>query len=276
MSIPAPFRRLVDDAAIFPPGLAPLPAAVVSHREHVRAPYAELVGPFVVDTVRLDDLRDLDAAGLEVSVVVPAPEQVAGVPARVRAAGAVLAGLEAKLGGEGAPADQVAVIAAAAPDDVPTYVEVPRPTSPDWPAVLEAVAEHGLRLKLRTGGTETAAFPSEDELASWIAAAAERGVPFKCTAGLHNAVRHTGSTTGFEHHGYLNVLLATAKAVAGADHAALVGTLAERDASTLAEALRRTPEVARARSAFTSYGSCSIVEPYDDLVALGLLEPPTV
>jgi acyl-CoA synthetase (AMP-forming)/AMP-acid ligase II len=31
---------------------------------------------------------------------------------------------------------------------------------------------------------------------------------FKCTAGLHNAVRHTGQD-GFEHHGFLNVLVAT-------------------------------------------------------------------
>jgi hypothetical protein len=155
----------------------------------------------------------------------------------------VLAGLEVKLDRPQASAVQVAAIAAAT--GVTTYVEVPRPTSPDWPAVLKAVAAHGLRLTFRTGGTEAAAFPTEDEMADWIMSAVAQDLPFKCTAGLHNAVRHTGANTGFEHHGYLNILLA--------------------------DAVRATPHLAAARARFTSYGSCSVVEPYEDLVALDLL-----
>ena len=271
MSIPAAFQHLVDDAAIFPPGLAPLPAAVTAHRALPGTAHAALVGPLVVDTARLDDLAALDTAGVEVSVVVPTPEEVAGVAARAEAAGVRLVALEVKLGGTGGAAEQVAAIAAARPAGVTTYVEVPRPTATQWPAVLEAVADRGLRLKLRTGGTEATAFPSAAEVAAWIAAAVERGLPFKCTAGLHNAVRHTGASTGFEHHGYLNILLATARAVAGADHADLVATLEERDPAALADAVRATPELAAARATFTSYGSCSVVEPYDDLVALDLL-----
>lgn len=266
-----PFRHLVDDAAIFPPGLAPLPEAVRAHRAHPERPYADLVGPLVVDTARLDELAALDTTGVAVSVVVPGPDEVAGVPARAAAAGVALAGLEVKLGGTAGPAAQVAAIAADAPAGLPTYVEVPRPGVTGWAEALDAVAAHGLRLKFRTGGTEAAAFPSEDEVATWIAAAVAREIPFKCTAGLHNAVRHTGRETGFEHHGYLNILFATARAVAGADHATLVATLAERDATTLAEAVRAGADLAAARAAFTSYGSCSVAEPYDDLVALGLV-----
>ncbi|MDQ6522113.1 hypothetical protein RB608_00810 [Nocardioides sp. LHD-245] len=270
-SIPVPFQHLVDDAAIFPPGLAPLPAAVAAHRALAMTAYAGLVGPLVIDTARLDDLAGLDTAGFEVSVVVPTPAEVAGVAARATAAGVRLASLEVRLGGPGTPAGQVAAIAAARPAGVTTYVEVPRPASPEWPAVLDAVAAHGLRLKLRTGGTEAAAFPAEDEVAAWIIAAVTRDLPFKCTAGLHHAVRHTGAITGFEHHGYLNILLATAQAVAGAEASTLVATLAERDAATLAAAVRAASGLAAARNTFTSYGSCSVVEPYDDLVALDLL-----
>lgn len=274
MSIPVSFQHLVDDAAIFPPGLAPLPAAVTAHRALATTAYAALVGPLVVDTARLDELAadgGPDATGIAVSVVVPGPAEVAGVPARAAEAGVVLAALEVKLGGPGGSAEQVAAIAAARPAGVTTYVEVPRPTAADWPAVLDAVAAHGLRLKLRTGGTEAAAFPTEDEVAAWIAAAVAAGLPFKCTAGLHNAVRHTGATTGFEHHGYLNILLATARATGGADVSTLAATLAERDATALAAAVRAEPGLAAARTTFTSYGSCSVVEPYDDLVALDLL-----
>ena len=55
-------------------------------------------------------------------------------------------------------------------------------------------AEAGLRLKFRTGGLEASAFPTAEVLAGWIDAALDRETPFKCTAGLHNAVRHTGET----------------------------------------------------------------------------------
>ncbi|MCR1782793.1 hypothetical protein KVF89_09630 [Nocardioides carbamazepini] len=271
MSIPLPFRRLVDDAAIFPPGLAPLPEAVRAHRAHPTSAYADLVGPLVVDTARLDDLAALDTAGIAVSVVVPTPAEVPGIAARAADAGVVLAGLEVRLGGSGRPAEQVAAVAADAPDGIPTYVEVPRPADPAWGDALAAATEHGLRLKLRTGGTEAGAFPSEDEVATWIAAAVTNALPFKCTAGLHNAVRHTAPGTGFEHHGYLNILLATARAGAGAEHPALVATLAERDAATLADAARTTVDLGAARASFVSFGSCSVAEPYDDLVALGLL-----
>lgn len=265
-AIPPAFQHLVDDAAIFPPGLAPLPDAVTAHADHLASAHADLVGPFVVDAARLDALADLGATGLRVSVVVPSADAVADVVRRCDGAGLVLAGLEVKIAG---PAD-VATVAASAPTGVATYVEVPRPTATDWPAVLDAVVSHGLRLKFRTGGTEAAAFPSEVEVAAWIRAAVAHGVPFKCTAGLHHATRHTGATTGFEHHGYLNILLATARASVGGD---VEAALAERDAIALAAAVTALPDavLTGARAAFTSYGSCSILEPLEDLTSLHLI-----
>lgn len=275
MSIPRPFLHLVDDAAIFPPGLAPLPAAVEAHVAHLASDHADLVGPFIVDAARLDALAALAPAGFAVSVVVPSPAEVDAVVRSAEGAGLTLAGLEVKLDPGRPPVGQVARIAATAPAGVPAYVEVPRPSDAAWPAVLAAVSGHGLRLKLRTGGTEAAAFPSEDEVARWISDAVAAGVPFKCTAGLHHAVRHTGHETGFEHHGYLNVLLATVRAGEGADVAAVAEALGLRDADRLVAALEETPDerLARARDAFTSYGSCSILEPLEDLTALHLLTP---
>jgi hypothetical protein len=273
VSIPRLFLHLVDDAAIFPPGLAPLPDAVSAHVAHLSSAHAELVGPFIVDERRLDELGVLAPDGLAVSVVVPAPEDVASVVKRAGAAGLGLAGLEVKLDPTRGPAAQIAEIALAAPPGVPTYVEVPRPGNESWPAAVSAVADHGLRLKFRTGGTEAAAFPTEGEVAAWITAATAARIPFKCTAGLHNAVRHTAHETGFEHHGYLNVLLATARAIADGEASAVVAALALRDPSGLVAALEDLPDetLAQARDAFTSYGSCSILEPLEDLTALHLL-----
>ena len=107
-------------------------------------------------------------------------------------------------------------------------------------------------------------------LAAWIDAALDRETPFKCTAGLHHAVRHTGDD-GFEHHGFLNVLVATRQAFDGASADDVAAILEQRDADAL---VGDAGELERARRWFTSFGSCSVTEPLDDLIALGLLEKP--
>jgi hypothetical protein len=279
MSIPGPFIGLVDDAAVFPPGSMSLQDAVPAHAAHLVSDHRALVGRLVVTGADLADtasLVDLDTYphGLAVTVVVPSPSAIAAT----LGVGAVdnrlqLAGLEVKLDQAGSAVDQVAGIDASRAGRT-TYVEMPRPDHPEWPAALQAAVVHGLRLKFRTGGTERSAFPSEHEVAAWIYDAVHAGAAFKCTAGLHHAVRHTGADTGFEHHGYLNILLATIRARGGADPEALIATLAERDGEQLADALRKTraDDLTDARRTFQSYGSCSIDEPLADLSALGLLD----
>jgi hypothetical protein len=116
-------------------------------------------------------------------------------------------------------------------------------------------------------------FPSSEELAETLWACVTRAVALKCTAGLHHAVRHTEAATGFEHHGFLNVLLAMEELTAGAPASVAANCLSQRDPGTVATALRTwTPEtVSRVRAVFTSFGTCSIADPVADLVALGLL-----
>ena len=156
----------------------------------------------------------------------------------------------------------------------PIFVELPQ-TDADhgWLAAADVAAEAGLRLKFRTGGLEAAAFPSAEVLAGWIDAALDRETPFKCTAGLHHAVRHTDPATGFVHHGFLNVLAATRTALDGGDVEAV---LSEQDADALVAALPDADTLARTRRWFTSFGSCSVSDPRDDLVALGLISPDLV
>src|SRR4051812_46145083 len=56
-STPEYLRELVDDAAIFPPGNAPLDAALRANRTlWQRTPHASVVGAFVVDDARLVEL----------------------------------------------------------------------------------------------------------------------------------------------------------------------------------------------------------------------------
>jgi hypothetical protein len=154
-------------------------------------------------------------------------------------------------------------------DHVPVYVELPHVAATgSWLAAADEVAAHEFRLKFRTGGLEASAYQPAHALARWIDAALDRETAFKCTAGLHNAVRHTGED-GFEHHGFLNVLVATREAFDGAPLDDVVTTLEQRSGDAL-----DTSELERARRWFTSFGSCSVSEPIDDLIALGLLEKP--
>src|SRR5689334_10783823 len=64
--LPEAFRGLVDDAAVFPPGDAPLPDALTAYVERRDAWYADLVGSFVVTDVALPEVTE----GVPVSVVV--------------------------------------------------------------------------------------------------------------------------------------------------------------------------------------------------------------
>jgi hypothetical protein len=267
---------LVDDAAIFPPGNAPLDQAVTAYRSRSPEEGRELVGTFVLRDTDLPQVRGL-AAPLSV-VVTGGAGQIAGPAALCAKLGLDLAGLEIAMRDPDDLAGNVRRVVTALDatradgvlgEDVPTYVELPHVGSTrSWLAAADEVAVAELRLKFRTGGLEADAFPSAHALASWIDAALDRETPFKCTAGLHNAVRHSGQD-GFEHHGFLNVLVATRLAFDGSGVDEVADVLERRDGPALAEEARSL-DLAGARRWFTSFGSCSVDEPLTDLRSLGL------
>jgi hypothetical protein len=152
------------------------------------------------------------------------------------------------------------------------YAEIPL----TWglTAALDAVAEAraaGIPVapKFRTGGLAAELFPTPVELAAVICACRDRELPFKLTAGLHHALRHTDPETGFIHHGFLNVLVATAVAVEGAEPAEVAKILASGDATPLVNAARQ--RLTQQRPLWQGFGSCSIADPLADLRVLGLL-----
>ncbi|GAA2135569.1 hypothetical protein GCM10009760_14240 [Kitasatospora kazusensis] len=263
MTVPALFRGLFDDAAVFPPGDLPLAEAVPAHLGHRAAAYADSVGPFLCGAGLLGELARLAEPGLRVGLVLPGGSDQL-VPALEAASALTVTGVEL------AATDVRAAVAALdehLPKDVWGTVEIPRGAS--LPDALDALAGTPYRAKYRTGGLTAEAFPSERELAAFLAGCAERGLPYKCTAGLHNAVRHTDAVTGFEHHGFLNVLLAAAEP----DRAAEL--LAERSGAVLASAAGdlTDTQIADLRRSFTAFGTCSVIEPLVDLAELGLVPP---
>jgi len=279
-------RGLLDDASLFPPASLAMPAAVAAHQRHLLAWYSSLCGPFVCAETRLADLRTAltaaNHAAIDLSLVVtggadavPAALDAVASDPRLR-----LRGVEVPVARDGDRAEAVAAVVKAL-DGAPLaaaagYVEIPLRAVADHETaarLLAMVDSHGYRPKLRTGGVTADAFPDEATLASCLTAVIDRRTPFKCTAGLHHAVRHTAADTGFEHHGFLNVLLAVAAASHGASTEEVCDLLAERDAAAVAARIAGLDDeaVADSRYLFVSFGTCSIDEPVADLVALGLL-----
>jgi hypothetical protein len=282
------FRGLFDDASLFPPASLSMPEAVAGHLSHQAAWYGEMSGPFVCAAARIDALGIALTAGnvaaLDLAVVASAGaadlqdavDKISADPRLLLRAVEVSVALPPdQPPGEArtltAVTELVKVLDSTPLAGATAFVEIPLAELSG--AALTVMADHGYLAKLRTGGVTAAAFPGAQLLGSCLATLVEHRMAFKCTAGLHHAVRHAAEDTGFEHHGFLNVLLGTATALAGADAAEVAVVLAELDGGILADQARQLSQDATAdlRGMFRSLGTCSTDEPVTDLVTLGLV-----
>ena len=285
---------IIDYAGLFPPASLGMPAAVREYARQRASGDAWMLGRFVVPVGRLDELEATAASfwhagGVpwRLSVLTPGDAREARQRidafqhAHAEAGHAVVEAIErpAKT-----PEDVAAGMAAFG--GLETYFEIPHTEDPA--PLMAALAEHGGRAKIRSGGVTGDAFPTAAEVARVIVAAASAGVPFKATAGLHHPLRgeyrltYEDDSPDGTMHGFLNVFLAAAGVRSlGWGTAEVEALLEERDAGSFEfkdGAVRwRDHEVAAAaitsaRDSFaTSYGSCSFIEPVEDLRALDLL-----
>ena len=228
--------RLIDHAPLFPPASLDMDAAVAENARARATEQSWMLSRFVCPASRLGELEAAiapdDAPAL--SVVLDGGDW-RDTPFRIEALELV-----------GVAREDLA--------DVETFCEVP--LDEGWRETLAAVAAAGAKAKLRCGGARV---PTVEEVAAFLVAARDLELAFKATAGLHHPVRSE------REHGFLNLLMASARAEAGAGEAELQAVLAERDPA----ALRAAAEQPRGR--FVSIGSCSFSEPVEDLQALGIL-----
>jgi len=275
---PALFAGLIDDAAVFPPGNAPLDIAVARHRGHRTAAYAGLIGPLLIPASDVETLaREARAGGgedaepLRVSLIArPGVDPFVVVTAVKRLADEeCVTAVGAELGWFPGWRDLPV-------GELPLTLEVPR--GKERARALEDIragtdeAGHVVQAKFRTGATPSWKWPDESELAAFLHDCVRLGVPFKLTGGLHHAVRDEHGDE--PQHGLLNVLLAVRSASNDGALAAVEALLAQRSSQLLADTVGDLDDTDadRVRSFFTAYGCCEVTDPIGELENLGVLD----
>jgi hypothetical protein len=256
---------LIDYAGLFPPAALSMDEAVRNYARYRQGPYAWALGRFVVPQDRVGEVP----GEFPVSVLWSDPSSTAGfqpAPSEGRQdAGGTPLEVKASTSED---VDRIAATAAGRT----VYVEVT-----DL-ALLDAIAKHGLRAKIRAGGVTADAFPAPEAIAHFIRACRDAGLSFKATAGLHHPVRcvkpltYAADAPRGTMHGFVNVFLAAAKPERAED------ILGEEDPrafvfSDRGVTWRGEPiDISGVRRFATSFGSCSFEEPIADLKELGWLQ----
>jgi hypothetical protein len=230
---------LIDHAPTFPPARLPTVEALAEDRRARAGAEAWLLGRLVWPSSRLSELGDYD--GVPLSLVLDGPVPAAG---RVEAVESRWPELP-PFGGE-------------------VFVELPLDGGLEQN--LERVQAAGALTKVRCGGERT---PTSAELARFVRACSQMGLPFKASAGLHRPVRSGAA------HGFLNLLAAAlfperAEEALDEQDPAAFAVDAEQLAWSGLEA--DAAAIARMRQErLRSFGSCSFAEPVDELRALAIL-----
>jgi hypothetical protein len=295
-SLAALMRGLIDYAGLFPPSAHTMMDAVARYAAYRTGPNAVALGRFVVPAARLmeweqavaalpADARGVGRWRLTALAAAPLRKDLAAIvsfnerESTGRDFQAQIESVEVKV----ATADDVRQTAPLIPPGLEVFYECPVDSRLD--AVMAEIQACGGGAKIRTGGLVPDAIAPPETVASFIAACAARGLPYKATAGLHHPVRAVHALT-YEPgaprammNGFLNVFVAGVLALSHHLNAAQLQPILEEtspaafvfsDAAVRWRALSATPdEIAATRSQARGFGSCSFDEPINELKTLG-------
>ncbi len=304
--VPPLLARILDDAALVSPGPRPVMADVLDAYLDVRAgEHGGLLGALVVPVSRLQEFVAVlvkRRPASPVPIALSVDTGLGGVPKALSLTTSRSALLTTGTVEMPAPHDVDSVwlerVTEFVPDDVVAVVEPRRPDadgSDDWIAGVRRVVGHGCRPKLRCGGDRAGVFPGVTDVSRFLAVVATSGRSFTASIGLQSAARHVDPETGFDHHGWLNLVVAVSRALravpptavggpddggAGADAeppAALVDAV--RDALDATDADALAAEVAlvddrtalRVRAHLSSLGSTAPADQGAEMARLGLV-----
>jgi hypothetical protein len=180
---------------------------------------------------------------------------------------------------------QLTEVVNALPSSIGVFCELP--LGANTRELVRATRDANAFAKVRTGGVTSDAFPAATELAEFLLACAEAGLPFKATAGLHHACRgsypltYEAGAPRWMMFGFLNVLAAAILAQRGSKYSQIVEILEAEEGSrfcfddaglTWRDVRVSREQLEHSRREFVlSFGSCSFEEPIEDLRKLSLL-----
>ncbi|MDH3252352.1 MAG: hypothetical protein OEM41_06135 [Ignavibacteria bacterium] len=286
---------LIDYAGLFPPAGLPMNQAVSNFERYRAGSEAWALGRFIVPASRLKEFEDAISSARdeaqksaplmlsalltsgdvsEINLLLDFNRRHAERTARIET-------VEVKA----TTTDEVRRIGRSAGGRFTVYCEFP--IGDGLSDLISSAAEAGLRAKVRTGGVTPEVFPPTTDLVRFLYACSTKRLPFKATAGLHHAVRGSYRLT-YERNspsgtmsGFLNVFVAAALLVEGMDINDAVRVLEETDAgafqfdeSGVVWRSYRLPldRLSLSRRGFAiAFGSCSFLEPIEEMRALNLL-----
>jgi hypothetical protein len=245
-AIPPLFAQLVDDTSLLQPrATAPGVDAVVSRYLGSRdGRYGGLVGQLVCPVSRLSAVvtelaRSVPARPVDLSLVVDTG--LGAVPKALSTVFSRSSLLTPRTIETAGPPDVDDVwlerVSEFVPEDVVAVVEPRRPQAGDgpgteaWLAAVRRVADHGCAPKLRCGGPRPSDVPSVADVEQFLRVAVDAGRAFTAL-GIRDVVR---PADGPFRHGFLNLVVAVARALTGGQVAA---ALEISDGSVLAAEIK--------------------------------------
>lgn len=282
--------RIVDYAGLFPPSQVSMAVAVQNYAEYLKNEYSWILGRFIVPVANLDKFRKeaerfFNGEPWRLSVI--AGENVAQDLRKIerfnqRNKGqAVIEAVEIKTSSTA----EVQQISKVLPEGLISFFEFP--TTEVLTDFMTALAIEKNSAKIRTGGITPGAFPSTDAIIKFMRVCIAANVPFKATAGLHHPLRCTRPLTYEENapkgamHGFLNLFLSACFLRQNLNNSFVHQLMNETQGESFSfddDEIRwgehsistSMVELVRQKNAI-SFGSCSFLEPVEDLQSLGLL-----
>lgn len=294
-------HQIVDYAGLFPPATLPLPDVIRNYERYVPGHHNWMLARLIVPAARLSEFAtvygNLPSAEAEqpvwkISALIPPVN--AGDGAFDSAINAIQSfnetcsfatvdTVEGKLPSSDLIAESCEKL------KVPNaFLEIPWQDPNETIHQLAAVGQKNVFAKIRTGGVTPDLIPDVERVANFIHQCATSNLGFKATAGLHHplkgrfALTYDADAEQGTMHGFMNVFLAACFAKQKDWSVEQLSELLQhQDAGSFAitddrisfqESSLSTDEIRQVRETFAiSFGSCSFIEPVEDLIQIGWL-----
>ena len=295
--------HVVDYAGLFPPASLPLDEVIANFSDYCRLPSNKMLGRLVLPAGRIEEFATLfdnhrNAFSCEfawkISALLPpvlenekfsnACQAIGRFNDKYQDQELVIDSLEIKTDSPENVSDTIDRL----PPGIQAFLEIDPQTDPQ--PSIQAIANHAgdshAFAKIRTGSVVADQIPAVKQVAQFICACATDSVGFKATAGLHHPLRNEYRLTYEENpprgimHGFLNVFVAAMVAFdKRVEQGVIEEILSETEPASFKfeEQLLRwrdfevtSPRIKEIRKqGIISFGSCSFLEPTEELQALG-------